>query len=124
MEKPLVIYDGDCAFCSSSVRFSQRLIKTAPKMEPHQFLDLAQYGTTTAECDKAIHFIAADGKISVAHEAVRQLFLVSGMPWKLLGYLMRTPGIYQISGIVYRWVATNRHKLPGGTPTCKPKYLN
>ena len=23
-----------------------------------------------------------------------------------------------LAGIVYRWVARNRHRLPGGTPAC------
>jgi predicted DCC family thiol-disulfide oxidoreductase YuxK len=99
-------------------------MKNAPEMQPHQFLDLSQYGTTTEACDKALHFVAGDGKISTAHEAVRQLFFAAGGAWKILGVVMRIPVIYGATAIGYRLVANNRHKLPGGTPTCKPKYLS
>lgn len=99
-------------------------MKNAPEMQPHQFLELSKYGTSTQECDKALHFVSASGQIYIAHEAVRQLFFAAGWPWKILGALMRIPGIYGASAIGYRLVANNRHKLPGGTPTCKPKYLS
>ena len=42
-ELPLLIFDGDCAFCSSSVRVGQRRIKRMPRAEPYQFLELEQF---------------------------------------------------------------------------------
>ena len=34
------------------------------------------------------------------------------------GWLMSMPVASQIAGVVYRWVARNRQKMPGGTAAC------
>lgn len=119
MGTELVIYDGDCAFCSTCVRLARRLMKEAPDMQPHQMLNLEEFGTSTEECDKVLHFISANGRVYVAHEAVRQIFFAAGGMWRVIGLVMRIPGIYFLMRVGYRLVANNRHKLPGGTPTCK-----
>jgi predicted DCC family thiol-disulfide oxidoreductase YuxK len=31
---------------------------------------------------------------------------------------MLLPGIKQVAGVVYRWVAKNRDRMPGGTAEC------
>ena len=116
--KPIIIYDGDCAFCSSSIRTLQRIIKRAPLMRPYQFTKLEDYGLTLEQCETALQYVAIDGKISAGHEAYRQMLKGLGGGWKVLGMLMRTPGYYAIANTVYRWVAKNRHRMPGGTPTC------
>ena len=117
-ELPLLIFDGDCAFCSSSVRFGQRRIKRMARAEPYQFLELDQYGLTTQQCNAAVQFVAADGSVSSAHDAVSMVLRGAGKGWWLLGSLMRLPGVHWLSGVVYRWVARNRHRLPGGTAAC------
>jgi predicted DCC family thiol-disulfide oxidoreductase YuxK len=35
------------------------------------------------------------------------------------GYAMSLPVISPIAGVVYRWVARNRQKMPGGTTECE-----
>ena len=117
-ELPLLIFDGDCAFCSSSVRFGERWIKRMARAEPYQFLELDQYGLTTEQCNAAVQFVATDGRVSSAHDAVSMVLRAAGKGWWLLGSLMRLPGIHWLSGVVYRWVARNRHRLPGGTAAC------
>ena len=37
--------------------------------------------------------------------------------WRTLGHLINF--FSPISALVYRWVAANRHRLPGGSATCK-----
>ncbi len=117
-ELPLLIFDGDCAFCSSSVRFGQRHVKRMARAEPYQFLELDAYGLTTAQCNAAVQLVSADGRVYAAHDAVSMLLRGAGRGWWLLGSLMRLPGIHWLSGVVYRWVARNRHRLPGGTAAC------
>ena len=118
VELPVIIYDGDCAFCSSSIRTLQRLIPRSPTMIPYQFVNPADYGLTLEQCERALQYVAPDGRISAGHEAYRQMLIGLGGIYKLLGHLMRTPIYYGIANTVYRWVAKNRHKMPGGTPTC------
>jgi predicted DCC family thiol-disulfide oxidoreductase YuxK len=38
--------------------------------------------------------------------------------YRVLASVMRLPGIRACAGAVYRWVARNRRRLPGGTPVC------
>ena len=49
---PVLVYDGDCAFCSTSARFAARWLRRSPAdyaIEPWQRLDLAALGLTGAE---------------------------------------------------------------------------
>jgi predicted DCC family thiol-disulfide oxidoreductase YuxK len=115
---PVLIFDGDCAFCSSSVRVAQRVIGRMPRAEPYQFADLVALGLTAEECNQAVQYVARDRHVYSAHDAVSALLLGAGGGWWVLGALLRLPGVHWLSGVGYRWVARNRHRLPGGTPAC------
>jgi len=115
---PLLVFDGDCAFCSSSVRFGQRWIGRMPAVSPFQTTELAPLGITAEQCDQAVQYVARDRHVYAGEDAVSMLLLGAGRGWWLLGAMMRVPGIHWLSGVAYRWVATNRHRLPGGTPAC------
>ena len=115
---PLLVFDGDCAFCSSSVRFAQRWIGRMPPVVPYQHADLEALGLTAAACETAVQYVARDHRVYAAEDGVSALLLAAGKGWWLLGALMRVPGIHWLSGVAYRWVARNRHRLPGGTAAC------
>jgi predicted DCC family thiol-disulfide oxidoreductase YuxK len=36
----------------------------------------------------------------------------------MAGFLMKTPPTSWLAKIVYRWIARNRHRLPGGAKEC------
>jgi len=115
---PVLVFDGDCAFCSSSVRFAQRWIGRMPTVVPYQRTNLAALGLTEAACQVAVQYVARDHRVHAAEDGVSALLLAAGKGWWLLGALMRVPGIHWPSGVAYRWVARNRHRLPGGTTAC------
>jgi predicted DCC family thiol-disulfide oxidoreductase YuxK len=87
-------------------------------MEPFQFIDTKPYGLTKQECSEEIKFVDKAFKIHGGEAAFKRVFFEAGGMWRLLGGVLATPIIRQASGVVYRWVAKNRHTLPGGTPTC------
>jgi predicted DCC family thiol-disulfide oxidoreductase YuxK len=115
---PLLIFDGDCGFCTASVRWGQRWIKRMPVATPYQQLDLGLFGLSETDCTTAVQYVARDQHVYAAHDAVSSLLLAAGRGWWVLGALMRLPGIHWLSGVVYRWVARNRHRLPGATAAC------
>ncbi|MFM8856666.1 MAG: thiol-disulfide oxidoreductase DCC family protein [Actinomycetota bacterium] len=119
---PVLIYDGDCAFCSSSVRFIQDHIRRHPRCEPWQWLDLDVYGDrfglTRDDCERSVQFIDLDGTVHAAELAVARVLLYGGRGWAVLGRTLLLPGVRHLAGIVYRWIAKNRHRMPGGTPQC------
>ena len=119
--RPVLIYDGDCGICT---RFS-RLVTDRLRRREHDFavaawqhLDLREYGLTPQECDESVKWVAADGAVSSAQDAVARTLLASRWPLRPLGLVILVPGVNALAGVVYRWVANNRHRLPGGTPAC------
>lgn len=114
--RPVMIFDGDCAFCSSSARVLQKLTKSRVAIEPYQFLNLSEYGLTEELTAKAVYFVST--KTYVANRAIAQCLIDSKTAWAFAGHLMNLPVVSSIAERVYYWVAKNRHRLPGGTPEC------
>ncbi len=112
-----LVYDGDCAFCTSSVRWAQRLRLRADQVIAWQHADLAVLGLTQEQCEQALQWVDGDRRAG-GHEAVARLMLASALPWKLLGRLLLTPPLSLLARRAYRWVADHRGSLPGGTPAC------
>lgn len=117
-ERPVLVYDGDCALCSSSVRALERWIGRRPEIVAWQHTDLADLGLTEQQCEEAVQWVDVDSSVVSAHLAVARTLVYGGKGWRLLGHLLGLPLVRAIAGVVYRSVARNRHRLPGGTPTC------
>ena len=114
---PLLIFDGDCAFCSRCVQFIKRRIRRHQQIQSWQRSDLVALGLTQEQCETAVQLVDR-GSITSAHVAVALVLIYGKKGWALLGYAMLLPGIRQIAGVVYRWVAKNRDRMPGGTAEC------
>lgn len=119
--RPVLVYDGDCGICT---RFS-RLVTDKLRRRDGDFavaawqdLELDAYALTPQQCDAAVQWVASDGSVSSAQNAIARTLIASRMPLRPLGLLMLVPGVNALAGLVYRWVAANRHRLPGGTPAC------
>ncbi len=116
--RPLLVFDGDCGFCTSSAELGRRLLRL-DHVEPWQRLDLASMQLNEEQCEQAVQRVAEDGMISSAQDAVIEAFRSAGGPWAVIGMAMALPGDHRLAGIVYRWGARNRGKLPDGTPACQ-----
>ena len=117
---PLLVFDGDCAACTRLAALAERRVtRGSGSVVAAQWLDLGHYGLTTEQCEQALQFVDADGRTHAAQDAVAWLLLSSGPCWRPLGALMLLPGLRQLAGWGYRWVARNRSRLPGGTPACR-----
>jgi predicted DCC family thiol-disulfide oxidoreductase YuxK len=116
--RPLLVFDGDCGFCTTSARAAQRWLKLE-HVEPWQFLDLDAIGITEAACTAAVQWVAVDGTVSAGEKAASAALRHAGGVWGVLGRLMELPGIRHLAGVVYRLIARYRYKLPGGTPACR-----
>jgi predicted DCC family thiol-disulfide oxidoreductase YuxK len=116
--RPVLVYDGDCAFCTRSVRFLERYVFRRPRIVPWQQTDLAPLGLTTEMCQTAVQWVDGEGSVSSGHRAVAHTLIHGGGIWKMIGRCIVLPGVGAISAVVYRWVADNRHRMPGGTAEC------
>jgi predicted DCC family thiol-disulfide oxidoreductase YuxK len=115
--QPALVFDGDCAFCTSSVRVLER---TGPEAEivAWQQTNLDALGLTEEEAAAAVQWVEIDGTIHSGHEAIAAALDSAGGAWMLAGRTLLSPGISPLAAGAYRLIATNRHRLPGGTPAC------
>jgi predicted DCC family thiol-disulfide oxidoreductase YuxK len=119
---PLLIFDGDCAFCTSSAMWlAERLRRKDGRnaqLVAWQFLDLAALGTSPQRAQREALWIATDGTISGGAAAFAAWLRFRGGLYGLAGSAMSLPGIRQLAAAVYRLIAKNRHRMPGGSPAC------
>ena len=122
-ERGLLIFDGDCGFCTTSARFLSRWVDRQQRYEvqPWQQLDLAPLGVTEADCVEAAQFVRRDGSVVAGHLAIAEGLKHGAPAWRPLGQLITLPGISALAARAYTWVADHRYALPGGTPACAPK---
>jgi predicted DCC family thiol-disulfide oxidoreductase YuxK len=113
-----LVYDGDCAFCTSSIRVLARLRLRAGVVIAWQHADLAALGLTQGQCEAKVQWVADDGTISSGHEAFARLLLDNTLPWRPLGRLLFIRPFSWVAARIYDWLAANRYRLPGGTPAC------
>jgi predicted DCC family thiol-disulfide oxidoreductase YuxK len=116
----MLIFDGDCAFCSSCVRFAQGVLPGTVEAVPWQRVpDLAAYGLTPEDAAASVRWVDSSGSVASGHEAVAQMLMASGGAWAVAGRMMLLPVISFGAAFVYEVVARHRHQLPGGTPACR-----
>ncbi|MFM7125855.1 MAG: thiol-disulfide oxidoreductase DCC family protein, partial [Actinomycetota bacterium] len=84
-----------------------------------QETDLESLGLNVARCTEALQFVDATARIHSGERAVARLLIHAGSGWGLAGRFILVPGIRPVAGWIYRRVAANRHRLPGGTPACQ-----
>lgn len=116
--RPLLLFDGDCAFCTSCVRFLEKRIHPDAEIVAWQLTDLTKLGVTEEQAADALQLIRPDGAISSGHRAVAAMLSTAGPIWRAIGRILLLPGISWTAARAYRLVATSRHRLPGGTPAC------
>jgi len=115
---PVLVWDGDCAFCARCVSFIERRIKTDARIVAHQKADLAALGLTTEQCQAALQWVGADRTIRQGSRAVAALLRSSSLAWGILGAVIDLPVVRVVSSAIYKLIANNRHLLPGGTDAC------
>lgn len=111
VEKPLLIFDGDCNFCRYFVRRWQRAtgdrVDYASSREAAgRFPEISQ-----ENFEGSIQLVVPEGKIYDGAEAVfRALGTIRSRRWLLFAY-QNVPGTALISERVYRWAARHRQGL-------------
>lgn len=117
-ENQLLIFDGDCAICSTSARLLKKITKGRISIKPYQHLELEQYGLTSELTSKAVYYISGE-KRYIAAEAMGQVLIDSKTIWAVAGAFIKLPLVKILAKKVYYLIAANRHRLPGGTPECQ-----
>lgn len=119
---PRLVFDGDCGFCTTSATWvADRLHRDGGPdalLVPWQFTDLSAIQTTVERAQREVLWVEPDGTLYGGAEAFARWFVFRGGPYALLGTALMLPPIRQLAAVVYRLVARNRQRMPGGTPAC------
>ena len=118
---PTLVFDGDCAFCTSSVQWIKRWCRPAVRFVPWQQLDLEAHGLTEQQVTTSVQWLrprTSAGPVPHGAAAIGRMLLRARWPFRPLGALMLLPPVSWLAAGVYRLIANNRYRLPGGTPAC------
>lgn len=116
----ILFFDGDCAFCSASVR---RVFR-ADKRERIAFAplqgELAREKGFLQCADKnegtMVLLRESDGRVFTYSDGWIELCNALGGFWRVLGIFRLVPKFLRDG--VYRWVARNRYRFMGKADTC------
>ena len=97
----VVIYDGECAFCKSSIEWIERRLVMDSK--PFQEADLESYGLTFQQCSQSVQVITHSTVLAGASAIA---FLLKKRRNRLLSMIVTASGPFGRFG--YRWIAAHR----------------
>jgi predicted DCC family thiol-disulfide oxidoreductase YuxK len=118
-KRPVLVYDGDCAFCTTSARFAERRVRPRGDIVPWQFADLADLGVTRQRALHEVLWVTPAGTVYGGAWAVAKALMSAGGAWAVLGAVLTLPVVRGFAHGAYRLIANNRHRMPGGTPACE-----
>lgn len=113
----VLLYDADCAFCQRTASLAPRL-GLAARVAASQEVDLGAAGVDPARALVEVPFVTASGEVLYGHEAIAAALRTGGPLVAAAGrFIVGRPQTWVFARI-YRWIARNRHRLPGGTAAC------
>ena len=115
----LMVFDGDCAFCTTWMNRLEHALPRFPRSTPYQWADLDALGLTADDVTRYAWFITPTHQYA-GHLAFSALLRSQpSVVLRLAGTLIATPPFSWAAALGYRLVAANRHRLPGGAPACR-----
>lgn len=116
---PILVYDGDCGFCTRTVTVLRRRLPAFPNAQPWQELNLTALGLTEPQVREAVQFVGHNGVHRSGAEVASQLLHYQpSRSLRMLGSLCDSFVVRPVLAALYRWVAAHRDELPGGTAAC------
>lgn len=115
----VLIFDGDCSFCTTVSNFAVQRTRKPVVAEAWQLVDVSKYGLTKEETAKRVYLITNIKTYSASRAVAHLLANKKNFGFRAIGFLLMVPPISWLALPGYYLVARFRHKLPGGTPACK-----
>ena len=106
--RPLLVYDGDCAFCGYWARYWEKLTGDSVDYRPYQVVTAQFPAIPLADFQRAVQYITPDGHHTSAAEAsFRTLSHARGKGIWLVLY-SKLPGFAALSELAYTLIAAHR----------------
>ena len=115
----VLIFDGDCAFCTSAVLWLGSVLPAMPPTSPYQWTELAAHGLTLADGRSRVWLVTGGRRYGGAAAVAALLRHQPSPSLRMIGWIGTLPPLSWLAEVGYRLVARYRHRLPGGTPACR-----
>ncbi|MDX3387933.1 DCC1-like thiol-disulfide oxidoreductase family protein [Streptomyces niveiscabiei] len=116
---PVLVYDGDCGFCQVAVDRMRGPASPVIEAVPWQFLDAELTAPHLQRLDREVLLMRGGVVLAGGAEALgRYVGSSPSAGWRVVGAVVRLPGVRGCARVAYGWVARNRRRLPGGTGAC------
>lgn len=115
--RPLALYDADCGFCTLSAGWIPRLGADVD-VSSLQAEDLQGLGVDEARTTTEMPVVLPDGRVAWGHHAWAEILQRCPVPLRWAGVALDAPVLERVGSATYRWIASHRHQLPGGTAAC------
>lgn len=122
--RPVLVYDGDCAFCTASVNLARRRLRPRCEIVPWQSADMNSLRIDRKQAEYEVLWITPGGVVHGGAQAVARLLQNSAGFWAVPGILLILPPIRWLAHGVYRIIANNRDRMPGGTLECSLRTVH
>ncbi len=107
----MLIYDGDCGFCTATARWAERRLSDNYQVVPSQQADLDTLGLTDEDVVRSAWWIGPDGTRWDEHRSIAGALRAMSGPWPTIGQLLMLGPISWLARAMYRLVANNRYRI-------------
>lgn len=115
----VLAFDGDCAFCQTTIDRITRWAGPRILSMPWQSLPAPTRARHQARLDREVLLLEQEQvRLGGADALVYLLRSSSVRPFRVSARIAGFPIVRTIARRVYSWVAANRHRMPAGTSTC------
>lgn len=119
LDAPTLGFDGDCGFCQATIARLQRGARPRIRATPWQALPDHVTRPHRERLAREVLLFHGTGVTSSGAQALGAYLASSPrFRYRAAGLLLRAPVIKQTARLVYRQVATHRHRMPAGTAAC------
>ncbi len=118
----LLVFDGDCGFCTFSAEWVARGWPPGPRAVAWQHLGadgLKAVGLTPAQAQEAVWWVDGMGHLFKGHRAVGKSLTAGRGPKRAVGIMISLAPLSWVAAAVYPLIVRYRYRLPGGTPACR-----
>jgi predicted DCC family thiol-disulfide oxidoreductase YuxK len=116
-KEPIVVFDGECAFCRHWAQDLNRFLSRAPHAVASSSVNLDELGLSRRDIERSVWLITPTKHLSGA-AAIAAIF--RGQPefhWRLLGHLLDTWPVSLLAELGYKVVSASRKFLPAPSST-------
>ncbi|UKY47833.1 thiol-disulfide oxidoreductase DCC family protein [Streptomyces inhibens] len=117
--EPVLAFDGDCGFCQAAIKKISSQGRPSVHAMPWQFLPQSMTEPYLDRLDREVLLLANGRVLASGAEALAAYMKRSpALCYRVAGAAICMPLLRQCAHGVYRWVARNRHRMPGGSASC------